>query len=89
MYTVNYHSKVHDDIAGLSSLVKRQIKNAIEEKLVTEPVLFGKPLQFSLKNLRSLRVGNYRVVFQIKKSEVYIVLIAHLSVVYKLAGKRA
>ncbi len=88
MYTVSYHSKVIDDIVNLSSPVRRQVKNAIEEKLMTEPTLFGKPLQFSLKNLRSLRVGNYRVVFQISKNEVFIVLIAHRSVVYKLAGKR-
>jgi hypothetical protein len=45
-------------------------------------------LRFSLKGLRSLRVGDYRVVFRIQKNEVFIVLIAHRSFVYKEADKR-
>jgi len=88
MYTVTYHSKVAEDIKGLSAAAKRQIKTAIEDKLMSEPTLFGKPLQFSLKGLRSLRVGNYRVVFSLSENEVYIVLIAHRSVVYKNVVKR-
>lgn len=88
MYTVTYHAKVTEDISGLSAPTKRQVKIAIETKLMTDPALFGKPLQFSLNGLRSLRVGNYRVVFSLAKTEVYIVLIAHRSIVYKVAAKR-
>lgn len=88
MYTVSYQAEVMDDIASLSASDKKRIKQAIESKLLSEPVLFGKPLQHSLKGLRTLRVGDYRVVFLLKKNEVLIVLIAHRSVVYSLANKR-
>ena len=88
MFEITYHKKVVDDISGISTSHKIAIKKAIQEKLTTEPEFFRKPLQFSLSGLRSLRVGDYRVVFQLKKKEVFVVLIVHRSVVYALAGKR-
>ena len=88
MFKVTYHKKVTDDVSALSTTNKIAISKAIEEKLTTEPEFFGKPLQFSLAGLRSLRVGDYRVVFQLKKKEVFVVLIGHRSVVYSLVSKR-
>lgn len=82
MYEISYHRKVIDDISTISTAHKNAIKKSIEEKLTNAPEIFGKPLQFSLTGLRSLRVGDYRVVFQLKKHEVFILLIAHRSVVY-------
>lgn len=88
MFEITYHKKVADDVSALSSSNKIAIKKAIKEKLTTEPDFFGKPLQFSLSGLRSLRVGDYRVIFQLKKKEVFVVLIGHRSVVYALINKR-
>lgn len=88
MFEITYHKKVVDDISGISVAHKNAIRKAIEEKLTTSPEFFGKPLQFSLVGLRSLRVGDYRVVFQLKKKEVFVVLIAHRSVAYGSVAKR-
>lgn len=88
MYTITYHHKIPDDIAKLSATAKKTIKKAIEDKLTAEPEFFGKPLQFSLKGLRSMRVGDYRVVFLLSKREVFIVLIEHRSTVYQSILKR-
>lgn len=88
MFEITYHKKILDDISVISSASRNTIRKAIEEKLAVSPDFFGKPLQYSLAGLRSLRVGDYRVVFQLKKKEVFVVLIAHRSVVYKMAGKR-
>lgn len=88
MFEITYHKKVADDVSSLSSSRKIAIKKAIEEKLTMSPEFFGKPLRFSLVGLRSLRVGDYRVVFQLKSKEVFIVLIAHRSVAYPLINKR-
>lgn len=65
----------------------RAIRKAIEEKLAVEPEAFGKPLQFSLRGHRRLRVGDYRVICRIEGHTVKIIRIAHRSVVYKEAGK--
>lgn len=88
MFEITYHNKVADDISALSTSSRIAVRKVIEEKLATKPEFFGKPLQFSLSGLRSLRVGDYRVVFQLKKKEVFIVLIAHRSVAYTLVGRR-
>lgn len=88
MFKITYHHKVSEDLALITLTAKKQIRKAIEEKLAIDPQFFGKPLQFSLKGLRSMRVGNYRVVFQLNPPEVFIVLIEHRSTVYKNAEKR-
>jgi mRNA interferase RelE/StbE len=88
VYRITYHHRIPDDIASLSAPDRAAIQRAIETKLTASPELFGKPLRFSLKGLRSMRVGDYRVVFRIQKNEVFIVLIAHRSFVYKEADKR-
>jgi len=89
MFSIRYDKRVKNDIASLSSAAQARIKKAIEEKLITRPELFGKPLRHSLLGFRSLRVGDYRVVYLIEDSkEVFVVLIAHRKDVYKTSSKR-
>lgn len=88
MFEITYHKKILEDLSLISSSNKNIIRKSIEEKLQTQPEFFGKPLQFSLFGLRSLRVGDYRVIFQLKKKEVFIIFIAHRSVVYKVVNTR-
>ncbi len=57
MFEIQYHAKIPDDISRLSVSARRDIQRAIEEKLTTAPEFFGKPLQFSLKGLRRMRVA--------------------------------
>lgn len=89
MYRVIYHQHVPDDVAVIDTVTQSRIKRAIEVKLMVDPIKFGKPLQHSLSGLRTLRVGDYRIVYQITKSDVLILLIAHRSIVYKTAHKRS
>lgn len=90
MYTVVYHTAVSDiDIPKLSKAVKQKIRSAIDKKLTSHPDIYGKPLRQSLKGYRSLRVGEYRVIFYIKSKKVFVLLIQHRSVVYEQALKRA
>ncbi len=80
---VNAKEVMHFPKADLS-----RIRKTIEEKLVMRPEIFGKPLRLSLKGHRSLRVGDYRVIFKIETTTVLIVMIDHRSVVYKNLEKR-
>ncbi|OGL96939.1 addiction module antitoxin RelB [Candidatus Uhrbacteria bacterium RIFOXYB2_FULL_45_11] len=83
-FVLQYHELVlKEDIAKLSASNKKQIKRAIEEKLVTHPELYGKPLRQSLKGYRKLRVGDYRVIFRIEKQTIKILMIEHRSQVYQ------
>jgi len=90
MYKVVYHKKVaKEDIPVLPKREGLAIKKAIENKLSTKPELFGKHLKNVLRNIRSLRVGQYRIVFDIKpKDTIRIIAIIHRSKVYDEALKR-
>lgn len=89
MYRVSYHHLVvREDIPRLSAEWKDRIRTAIEDRLITQPDLYGKPLRRSLKGYRKLRVGDYRVIFRIENDVVKILVIQHRSVVYEEVKKR-
>ncbi len=78
MYKIIYSNKVvENDIPKLSQPIKIKIKNTIELKLLIDPIKFGKPLRYSLKGCRSLRVGDYRIIYQIQDFKIYILVIQH------------
>lgn len=79
---------VKNDIPQLSKTIKERIKKDIQKKLIHSPEIFGKPLRKTLKGFRSMRCGDYRVVFEIVKSQIEIVIICHRSIVYKKALER-
>lgn len=88
-FEVVYHEAVvRDDIPKLSADVRERIKRTIEEKIITYPDVYGKPLRRSLKGYRKLRVGDWRVIFRVDGNTVEIFVIDHRSVVYKNVFRR-
>ena len=88
-FEIQYHPLViRDDIPKISSAWRDRIKTAIEDKLMTYPEVHGRPLRRSLRGYRKLRVGDYRVVFRITGSRIYIMAILHRSVVYDVVSDR-
>ena len=82
-YRVEYlQSVIHEDLPQLSASAKTRVRRAIEQKLMTHPIEFGKPLRYSLKGARRLRVGDYRVIFIIETYAVLVVKIGHRRDVY-------
>ena len=85
IYTLVYHQKVlSDDITELNGSWKKKIKSTMESKLLTEPLLYGKPLRRDLYGCYKLRVGDYRVIYFLKAHTVYIVAIRHRREVYDI-----
>ena len=88
-FELRYHRLVKEqDIPALSPKDRERISKAIQEKLTLQPEVFGKPLRRSLKGYRSLRVGDYRVIFRIDGEKVIIIVIGHRSVVYESTMRR-
>ena len=83
-YRIEYlESVVRRDIPSLSRAARARVRRAIEQKLVTKPIEFGKPLRYSFRGARRLRVGDYRVIYTIEPPEtVLIVQIGHRREVY-------
>lgn len=85
-YKIEYlESVTRKDIPRLSPADRKRIKRIIEERLGTNPVEYGKPLQYSLKGCRRLRIGDFRVIYAIEETAtVLIVKIGHRREVYNL-----
>ena len=88
-FTLRYHPAVRsDDLPLIDRKMRDRIRKAIEERLQTLPHEYGEPLRKTLKGYWKLRVGDYRVVFKIMKSEVWILGIRHRKEIYKDIDKR-
>ena len=89
MYKILYvDGVVNEDLPKILEPWKREIKLAIEKKLMTRPEVYSMPLRRSLKGYRKLRVGSYRVVFRVENNQVKIFVIQHRSTVYDTAPER-
>ena len=85
-YQIEYlNSVVDEDIPNLPKTIRNLIKRAIEERLAIDPIGLGKPLRYSFKGHRRLRVGDYRIVFRVdvEKRIVTVVVIKHRKDVYE------
>jgi addiction module RelE/StbE family toxin len=84
MWNVVYRESVKKDLKGISKDIQYIIRRAIEDKLMVDPVRFGLPLRRTLKGLMKLRVGNYRIIYSIKKDivTVEVIKIGHRRDVY-------
>ena len=72
-FTINYDRRVVEKhIPKIPSANKGQISRAINERLTADPVGFGKPLMGEFAGMRRLRVGDWRVIYQIDGETVYI-----------------
>ena len=88
-YYLKYHQDVKRiDLPKIDNKNRQRIKKAIEERLTTQPQIYGKPLQRSLKGYWKLRVGDYRVVFKVTNNNILIFGIIHGKEVYRLIDKR-
>ena len=90
VYNLIYHADVKKvDLPKIDNKNKAMIKRAIEERLTSQPEIYGKPLQRTLKGYWRLRVGDYRVVFKISGNEILILGIMDRKSVYSQIKKRA
>ena len=83
-YTIKFaESVIKEQIPSIPMPWRKQIKRAIEERLVIDPVKLGKPLRYSLFGLRRLRVGDWRIIYRINGNVVEIIKIGNRKDVYE------
>lgn len=87
LFEPKYHPEVARDIAGFPQNIKLRIRKAIEDRLILDPLKFGEPLRRSLAGFRKLRVGDYRVIYQVQGRTVVILKIGHRREVYNKLGR--
>lgn len=75
-WSILYHHAVEDDLESIGPSAARRIVKAIDTKLTQSPMQFGTPLSGGLANFRKLRVGDYRVVYQVHEKKVVVYVLA-------------
>ena len=76
MYTVLIDELVfEEDFKDIDRTDQQKIIKAIRKKLTIEPEGYGNPLKENLRGLWKLRVGQYRVIYEIKTDKVLVYVI--------------
>ncbi|MES2677093.1 MAG: type II toxin-antitoxin system RelE/ParE family toxin [Pseudomonadota bacterium] len=83
-WKVKFDKRAEKLFSKLDKITRTRIKDFIDQKLVFDPILHSKMLVGNNKFFRS-RVGDYRVVFEIKNQELIIIIIdiGHRREIYK------
>jgi len=79
---------IEEDLAKLSGNIRGRIIRAIESRLATEPSRYGVRLRQSLGGLWKIRIGDYRIVYEIEGEKVAVWAIRHRKDVYREAERR-
>jgi mRNA interferase RelE/StbE len=75
-YIIKYFdSVIKEDIPTLPNPVKTMIKKAIEERLIIDPIGFGKPLRYSLKGHRRLCVSDIELYIELIQITILLLLL--------------
>lgn len=77
-----YPQVINKDFKKLNKSILKALLEIIQKKLETNPLHYGIPLRKDLKNGRKLRIGDYRVLFEIEEKIIKIYRIDHRSVIY-------
>lgn len=82
-WTLRYAASAARALRKLDPQVQRRLKAALEE-LANDPER-GKPLQLTLRGLRSWRTGDYRIVYRIvaDRIEILVLAVGHRREVYE------
>lgn len=76
MWTVKFHHFVlQEDAPRIDPYQFRRIVSVIEKKLTRAPQHYGQRLHGSLAALWRLRVGAYRVIYEIEHQQVQVLVI--------------
>ena len=87
-FSVLYSEHIKKDLKKISKSDQVIIQKNLEKKVFQNPKIFSKPLKNTLFPLRSARINNFRVVFEIKKSTILVLAIAHRQDIYMIAQQR-
>lgn len=72
-YSLRIKSSARREIASFPMRERQRISDGIDS--LPESPLSGKPLSGGLRGLRSLRVGDYRIIYQLLRDELVILVV--------------
>ena len=84
-YIVEYARDVEKDLRKIPKTIRDRIRKAIEEKLIFNPRDYGENLTGDWKGFRRIRIGDYRVIYDIidDKLIIFVIKIDHRKDIYR------
>ncbi len=73
-YKIEYLEEVFEQLAKIPKNLRNTIIHAINERLTENPLRF-KPLSYNWGGFFRMRVGNYRVIYQVQKKDVIVLIV--------------
>jgi mRNA interferase RelE/StbE len=84
---MKYSLILSDKFDRIFSQLDRSVQDRVVERLkeLTENPKLGKPLKGKLKGIWSLRVGKYRILYQVQEEKlvIFVITLGHRKQVYK------
>ena len=71
-YSIRFHPEVPEDLRSLPANLRERILRAVESRLGVAPDRYGARLRQSLHGYWKLRVGDFRIVYEIVAHEVRV-----------------
>lgn len=81
-FSVHLREEVEDDLRLLGRGDRERVFRAIRERLTTQPESYGRPLGGGLAGLRRIRVGDFRVAYQLRGQQVIVWAIKNRKEIY-------
>lgn len=67
---------VVNQLKALPKSAQKMLHKAIKERLEVDPIGIGKPLQYSWRGHRRIRISCYRVIYRIDAEKRIVILVA-------------
>ena len=84
-WKVKFEKRAEKKFGSLDKQTQKRIRNFLKEKLMADPAKYSTLLIGNKQNILRARVGDYRIIFQLRSKEFIIILIdiGHRREVYK------
>ncbi len=87
-YEVLFRPENESDLKPLGRGDRNRLFGAIEERLTVDPESYGKPLRGPLARLRRIRVGDFRIAYQVREKGIVIWAVRHRKDIYSELERR-
>ena len=74
-FRIEYERGIEEKLRQIPKTIRERIRKAIVERLMTSPNDYGKPLLREWKSCRRIRVGDYRVIYQVLEETVVVLIV--------------
>ena len=87
-HTIVFRDVVWRDLADIPVNMRARLLTAVEKRLSLHPTQYGLRLRQSLSNLWKIRVGDYRIIYEIDRDQVTVWAILNRKDVYPEVTRR-